>query len=262
MAKPKPNDAEPVSLFPFLSILACLIGVLTFIIAGISIPQMDQSDEIEAAERNERYEPIVAQLETDRTELEMLRARHSSMQQMQDLRQQQTQAEQEAVRLQALIDNAEQIAALSERRNQANRQVQTLNQELEQLQAQIRTNQQTINERIADGRPAGTVVRPSGTGVNLRAIFIECNANNIIIHRPDAQNITVASGAIRGNEAYRNRCERVAGNEQLRLIFLVRPEGVGMYNAAARIARERQVRYGKIPVPGDGPIDVSDFDHE
>ena len=52
MAKPKPNDAEPVSLFPFLSILACLIGVLTFIITGVAISQMDQSEDLAAVERS------------------------------------------------------------------------------------------------------------------------------------------------------------------------------------------------------------------
>ena len=80
MAKPKPNDAEAVSLFPFLSILACLIGVLTFIITAVAISQMDQSEDIAAVERTEKYAPLVAQLEQDKAELEKLEAKQNAQQ--------------------------------------------------------------------------------------------------------------------------------------------------------------------------------------
>ena len=44
MGRRRKSDAESVSLFPFLSILACVIGVLTLMITALALGQMDTEE--------------------------------------------------------------------------------------------------------------------------------------------------------------------------------------------------------------------------
>jgi hypothetical protein len=43
------------------------------------------------------------------------------------------------------------------------------------------------------------------------------------------------------------------------VIFLIRPDGVKVFDEAARVARERNARFGHLPVPVQGPLDLSRF---
>jgi len=58
-----------VSLFPFLSILACVIGTLTLLITALALGQMD-NDAVASAEEFERKQQ---QLEADLAKLERIR---------------------------------------------------------------------------------------------------------------------------------------------------------------------------------------------
>ena len=50
MARRRPADEDDVSLFPFLSIICAIIGVLTLMIAAVTLGQMNQDDVKEAVE--------------------------------------------------------------------------------------------------------------------------------------------------------------------------------------------------------------------
>ena len=60
--RPTDNDNE-VSLFPFLSILACIIGVLTLMISTLALSQMD-NDVVAAAEEFERVSRVLDEKES------------------------------------------------------------------------------------------------------------------------------------------------------------------------------------------------------
>ena len=51
MARRPQVEDDDVSLFPFLSIIAAVIGVLTLMIAAVTLGQMNQDDVKEAIER-------------------------------------------------------------------------------------------------------------------------------------------------------------------------------------------------------------------
>ena len=88
MAK-KQSVEESVSLFPFLSILACIIGILVLMIAAITLGQIGRdepaaSDERQAAakkaaeeakQRVEQYKAARAAIQLDRKQLKELRQR-------------------------------------------------------------------------------------------------------------------------------------------------------------------------------------------
>ncbi len=55
----RPVDQDnDISLFPFLSILACIIGVLTLMIATLALSQMD-SEVVVAAEKFENVSQVL-----------------------------------------------------------------------------------------------------------------------------------------------------------------------------------------------------------
>ena len=72
--KKKKNDLE-ISLFPFLSILACVIGILTLMITAIVIAQIDPeavNEKIETALEDD--EEFQKKIEERKKELDALRA--------------------------------------------------------------------------------------------------------------------------------------------------------------------------------------------
>ena len=71
MAKPKRKrgDEHAVSLFPFLSILACVIGTLTLMITGLALSQMDSPAVAAALD----LEQIEAELQLKQRDVEQLR---------------------------------------------------------------------------------------------------------------------------------------------------------------------------------------------
>ena len=263
MAKPKPNDTEAVSLFPFLSILACLIGVLTFIITGVAISQMDQSEDIAAIERTEKYDPLMAQLEADKAELKRLQAQRNAQQVLDEqIKQAQAKIKQAKQRIAQLADREKTIKQAESIRleiTKVNSQIETVKPKLDELSKKVQADEVELNKRIEAGRPAGTIVRPSGSGVGLKPNFVECDKQHLILFTGGKQTL-IPYAKITQSPPFLALLERVAKQEKRRVVFLLRPEGVRTYNAASRVAREKQCRYGKIPVPGEGPLDLSMFD--
>ena len=68
MARRRGGD-DDVSLFPFLSIIACVIGVLTLLISALALAQMDN----EAVASLEQWEKTQRELASIRDEIERLK---------------------------------------------------------------------------------------------------------------------------------------------------------------------------------------------
>jgi|GEM_PF-4422913 len=62
MARRPPAEEDDVSLFPFLSIICAIIGVLTLMIAAVTLGQMNQDDVKEAVENAIAMEQIQKEL--------------------------------------------------------------------------------------------------------------------------------------------------------------------------------------------------------
>lgn len=263
MAKPKSNSDEPVSLFPFLSILACLIGVLTFIITGVAISQMDQSEDLAAVERTEKYGPLVAQLNADKEELQTLDANYAAelaiKEEIDKLKAQVAEAKQLAEQQQAREKVMQQAQAIRQQLTQVKTKIDSIKPQISEIREEIKQDQTELEKRIEAGKPAGTVVRPAGSGINLKPHFIECTKDQLVLHTGGKQ-IKIAYGKIAKSPEFLGLLDRLAQKDKERVIFLLRTDSIRTYNLATRIARERQCRYGKIPVPADGPLDLSMFD--
>ena len=66
--RPRTNDDE-ISLFPFLSIIACVIGVLTMMIATLALAQTDTPDVAQI----ENFEQDKKALDRTKTRIEQIK---------------------------------------------------------------------------------------------------------------------------------------------------------------------------------------------
>ena len=73
MARRKKSDEETVSLFPFLSILACVIGALTLIISSLSLSQVNEGRQDKDIARAEDYVALEKSLLAKKKTLELKR---------------------------------------------------------------------------------------------------------------------------------------------------------------------------------------------
>jgi len=73
MGRRKGNEGDAVSLFPFMSILVCLIGSLTLMITIQMSGQANSEQSQEEIERYRKYTELKAVMEQDQAELESLK---------------------------------------------------------------------------------------------------------------------------------------------------------------------------------------------
>lgn len=267
MPKRRTSSDERVSLFPFMSILACLIGILTLMISvTMQLKQMDNAGRteeekaraIENRDLVKEAEKIEEENKNLEEKLERENAAASELAKLEDRRlvlrteldEAQKDPKQTDAELQKLIEQLKQeTVALKKARP-------PLNQRLEELKAELA-------KRKDPPKPVESVViKPGGTGVSAasRLFFVECNSTGIIILTGKHASKNIATDAISKSTAYKSFLEEVKRTRDSMVLFLVRRAGNDAYRWGAGIAEsEFEVLIGKLPVPNDGKIDLSLF---
>ncbi len=224
---PKPKIDDSVSLFPFLDIMASLIGILVLLITAATLAQIGQTVEdtadaqavAKAKARIVRYRAV-----NERTDAQQMKERLPPLQA-------------EAERLQKLIEEAEPT--------------------LEELQKQLAEFRTLLANRKEAGQQEIQIM-PSGSGYDLTPTFVECSANSVVLHdRPEPLRIPI--GKLSSHEAFSNLLDSVKQQPKGTVVFLVRPDGASTYQVARNIARGRYVTNGKLAVAGQGKLDLSLF---
>ncbi len=253
------RDNLAVSLFPFLSILACVIGVLTLAITGLAISSLDnKGDNPEEVERAEQYVAANKQIDSLTASIEQLK---------QDIAQAQaTQGENGALqkrlaRLQdqkkALDEKKQTLADLEARQAALNQQLTDNTKQLQTLQTRTVAAKTQLDDLTKEPGDPSVTILPGGSGVNLKPTFIECARTGVVLH--DGTGRKIATGKLRTDLRFIALLDKIAQQDKATIVFLVRPDGVSSYYTARSVARSRYCRNGKLPVPGQGPIDLSVF---
>ncbi len=232
-----------------------MIGTLTLIIAATAIGQVaSEGIDIEAFERLERQ--IVearAQLgrlkqldeEAARLETEVAVARGR----LADLERASARAR----------ENLEGSAPLRERLAKREERLAARERELASLQKSIEGRRTALYDREQARASAPIVVRPFGTGVGLRPHFAECTEEGLVIYEgPDHTPLRISANRLASSPDFRRFLRRVRFQTGATAIFLIRPGGVPVYDAALQEAVRQGVRNGKIPIPAGGPLDLSE----
>lgn len=260
--RPRDND-DDVSLFPFLSIIACVIGVLTMMISTLALAQMDTKDvalidEYEStASRLQEAEAEVARLQKiiddrigpDAATLreDLRRSERELAELLKELEEVQKQLE-EQKKVKIVIPQLdpaqrESVASMAE-------ELKTLEEELAQLEKELAERQEASQSR--------TSILPSGSGVSFTPHFVECAEGSIVMHHVDPPKRIRAANMVNDTD-FIALLEKVANGANDSVVFLIRSDGLATYYAARQLCTERGIRNGKLPVIGSGRIDLSHF---
>ncbi len=260
MGKGKSREHLAVSLFPFLSILACIIGVLTLMITALALGQISEKasnqTEIDRAEEFQKLQKEAAQLSPKLENIRMTLTRSKEVEiEAQRAMKQREDLESKLKATKAPQKTAAQLEAQAKQLKEKN---EAMEKQRKELLARL-TPMREAAAKIPDVEEGGRItVRPGGSGTNLKPVFVECGSKGIVIHQPP-QAVAVLRAGMEKSEVFLKVLGRIASDENSTIVFLVRPSGIATYNQASLIARTNYARNGKLPLPGEGPIDLSLF---
>ena len=258
MARQAKDDEDDVSLFPFLSILACVIGTLTLMITALAIGQMDT--------------PVVAQAE----EAEQIEQNLADKQQ--EVKQLRQQLRQSAKNVGELFNQEAQLVQLKDQVSKTKQELDDLSkkvdpnlvqvdyeaklQELQQEKALLDEKLTLVRAELGEREEnleAVVQVRPGGSGVDFEPTFVECRADGIVIYENDKEPHQVARGQIGSDVRYLALLDEIAASKDRIVTFLLRADAIATYYQARGVAQARYARNGKLPVLGKGKLDLSLF---
>ncbi len=270
MARRK-NTGMSVNLFPFLSILVCIIGCLTLIIVVVNLSQMEKAEGRTPDEilRAQEWLELKKQQEEDREEYDKLRNLIESLiQENRDL----IAKRDKLVRLKELQENQEEI---DETRNELIAKINALqdaitrlDEEYPEITAKIEELLAELERRDLPPEPPRLRVRPSGSGFNRFPYFVEAANNAIRIHQSLSEDpITIPLSTLNQNEDFKNLLEIVASRPVNSLIFLVRGnmDSAKAYSEAVNVVQafnaenNARITPGRLPLPAKGKVDLSPF---
>lgn len=271
MARRTQDDGGTVNLFPFLSILVCIIGCLTLIIVVINLIAMSRGEGQTPREIERAREFVVLEQEKEEMQKELDRLRQlieNLIQQNKDS----IQTRDRLATLKEMLENQEEIEQSREELIAKFNLLQDTNKKLvvdEQfLQEEIQKKEEEIAKRKLPPDAAALQVRPSGSSRNTRPFFAEISDRGIYIHRSlseEPEVIPIAS--LNQSEEFIKLLETVADEPYNRLIFLVRgsPGAVKTLSQASQLvsaynqANGTEIIPGRLPLPGEGKIDLQMF---
>lgn len=251
------STAPSLSLFPFLSVLSCVIGTLTLILSALSVGSMQDSgaaramdytaltDRITDHKREaSRLEQLIAEARQRQAQLEAARRR------LEELKAAAAGAKLDRATALAL---AGQIADLEE-------QIAKLAAELKKLQeeiARLRQNPPDAAASVSVQWPAG---EPGAEARKFTPVFVECAADAAVIydatHQPSAH---VRAADIDDDWGLGDVLVRTKMRRDHLVVFMVRPGGVKVFEAAQRRAEQYGAEYSFVAIPGEGRIDLGAF---
>jgi hypothetical protein len=266
MAKPRRNEDEGVSLFPFMSILACLIGILTLMISvSMTANQAKQGlsqEELDRAKENDKLKREMVKIQEDIEALkEKSKTENASALDLQKLQNQQKKLKKT---LDQLEKPDEDKAQLEQKIKMMRLETAAIQKEQPTLEKRIAELKAELEKRKIQPKPKESVqISPGGS---MRALqgklrFVECSSTGIVIREKNKEPITISTAAIAESVEFAEFCTRTASIKDGQVVFLLRKAGQGSYRWAAGVAQTTYgLNVGKLPIPNDGEIDLSLFD--
>ena len=273
MAKKREGKHDEVMLIPFLDILCSLIGILILIIVVVCVAQMQKvqgrtKQDIQMAQKyqslllhQKELEKTAARLKAKVAELEKLRKELEAKQQkLVELR------KRLSLSADAARDNKQTATKLQKEVEDLIAQIEAIAKTIPPLQAEIEQLKKLLAERQKkpDEKPPSVVIRPSGSGArqaNQRLFFVEATGAGVVLHKSKTELVRVAKESVGVDKDYNALLKTVKNAGNATLIFLIRKDGWSTYTRAAGWAEQGfDLNTGKLPIPGDGTVDLSLFE--
>jgi hypothetical protein len=251
---PKPRREPDSSLFPFLSVLACVIGTLTLLIAALAIGQVAES--LLDAEANPDHAAV---LEAERA---VLRASQATLADAERVAEELDAAAAELRALGVQPDQSESARkrAVEKRRSAAQlaKLVRRLEKESNQLDGTIHGVEiELVSDKSSDeNRPIR--ILPHGSARPLQPFFVECRAEGVRVYQKNLRDsLYYARESLDDVSRFRAFLQRVRSVREGTVIFLIRPDGVDSYIWASGQSGRLYVRHAKLPLPGQGDLEFA-----
>jgi hypothetical protein len=260
VARRRKREELSVSLLPFLSVLACVMGSLILLVAAMALGSMGGAS-LDDVRRAQRMEQVEEELEAARARLQALeRSVHEA-----EVREEQDGELRERLvglglspdiaieELQGIIRLREQLEDLITAIGAAEADAETALKLMEEAETKI-----DAAEKVAIGAPI--VIDPSGIGREQRPYLVECSEGFLAIHRTQGDfSFRIPAEEIINSRDYKRFLKQVRAIRNGIVIFLIRPDGVSSYQDATRVAKLLGVRNAKLPLPGQGKLDFGRF---
>jgi hypothetical protein len=253
-----------VSLFPFMSILACVIGTLTLMLTAMALGQMDNDVVLSA----EKYDKVKRQIEQEKRRLfevqkKLDEAESGADDELKKIADAKMRLEELQRQIDAVSDELDQPADKSEieipivDEEKHKKRMAAILEEMADLNEQIAKLQAQVAE-LGDAEESKVIIQPSGSGVDLDPTFVECTVSGLVLLEEQPQR-RLRRADMGTDEPFLALLDTIAKRPKGIVIFLVREDALDTYFAAYNIARQRYARAGKLPVIGHGQIDLSVF---
>ena len=280
---------QEVSLFPFLDILACVIGNLILIITAVVLEQVDTKPIAEAAEREAQKKQVEKDLQT----VALLQ------QQLEKLQQENQSSDKRVQEAKARLEKAEKDKLAAKKKllevpppppppdKEDLASVKKRQLEIEELIREIKEVEGKIAERKKEPEQSITIMPANrGGGIPREPIFVEVNSEGIVI-QPDEKNFKKVFGdekprpvpvdKVAGDPEFKKLLNHALTDKRAIITFLLRPDAVDNYNKVRGIVlgfeKQNQNKLveailpsgdkvlrsisGKVPLPGEGVLDFS-----
>ena len=210
--KKKKADLE-VSLFPFLSILACVIGILTLMITAIVIAQIDPeavNDKIKTAlEDNEEFQK---KIEERKRELDDLRKEIEQIKKDPFKKIDPKKKDQLKEQIFAVTAGVQKVKAEEKQSNSIQGEVVKMKADLANRMKDLEQAEEEW-ELMKDPEKFATMVvkqSGSGSGGDLEPTFIECNEKGLRVYQDSDKYFEVPVNQIGGHAKLKAMIQRVA----------------------------------------------------
>jgi hypothetical protein len=275
MAQRRGSSGSEVSLFPFLSILACLIGALVLIIVVLVLAQADKADGRTAEEIKMAQDFLRMQKEIEERKKQDVTLKQK-LEELKKLQEELQEKEERYLKLRKLLATSKDVEEQNKQiSQQLQKQLDDLLTEIDGLKRQQEETKKEIAALLAelkkrevpkDKEVPPVVVQPSGSGMSpdTKAFFVECSSGSLkILGAWDDQEYRLSATAevVVADVAYNHFLTEVAKIPNSLVLFLIRDDGQGAYNnGAGRAEGDYKIRTGKLPIPGRGKLDLSFFE--
>ena len=274
MASRRKSSGDEVSLFPFLSILACLIGALVLIIVVLVVAQAGKAEgrtpqEIKMAQDFQRMEKEIEERKKIDQDIE------KKIEELEKLQQEVKEKEERWVKLRKLLDSSAEVQEQNLKISQElQKELDDLLLEIEGIQKAMKESEKEIaalkaeleKRKVPDTKEVPpVVVQPSGSGMSddTKVYFVEAAGGSLKVVGAWGEDYRLSAKpeVVVADHAYNYFLSEVAKNPKALLLFLIRDDGQGAFNnGAGRAEADYGIKVGKLPIPGKGQLDLAFFD--
>ncbi|MEN8774868.1 MAG: hypothetical protein ABF379_05915 [Akkermansiaceae bacterium] len=252
-----------------MSILACLIGILTLMISVMmQVQQMKKAGRTEeemalAMENRDLTKKAAILVKENDDKKEKLEREKATVSAMAKLKDRKIALTMELEGLKKAGNKSRSDAELQKQVENMRKEIVAIKEERPPLAKRLKQLEDELKKRKEKPKPKGSVkVQPRGIlggGADV-VFFVECNSTGIVLLDAQGGEKKISTAAIKMSGVYAKYLDRVKKTEDSMVLFLIRKAGNEAYRWAVGSA---EVKYklptGKLPLPNDGEIDLSLF---